>query len=218
MPMFPTRSPRVQNSPLPEVIPKNARALEFNLPASSVTPGCTLPRTTSARKTVRLGGNRWICRTRHSSTIAASAIPGAAMNLLGRRVSPFAANLSARVEAVMRRCAERPDAVGHLHLDGTSIHLARREVVRADGVRQLLSERETEILAYLAASRGRAIGRRELLQRVWGLDPRGIETRTVDMHVARLREKLGDSARTPSIVVTVRSKGYMLGDDVQVEC
>jgi len=134
-------------------------------------------------------------------------------------VKPFSSTeLLARVEAVLRRCAERPDAVGHLHADGTSIHLARRQVVRADGERQLLSERETEILAYLAASRGRAVGRKELLQHVWGLDPRGIETRTVDMHVARLREKIGDSARTPSIVVTVRSKGYMLGDDVQVEC
>ena len=90
--------------------------------------------------------------------------------------------------------------------------------MRDGGASQLLSERETEILAYLAASRGRVVGRKELLQRVWFRDPSGVETRTVDMHIARLREKLGDQAKAPSIVVTVRSKGYMLGEGVRVEC
>jgi DNA-binding response OmpR family regulator len=67
-----------------------------------------------------------------------------------------------------------------------------------------------------AVSRGRAIAREELLQRVWGLDPRGIETRTVDMHVARLREKLHDPPQAARIIVTVRGKGYMLGEGVEV--
>lgn len=133
-------------------------------------------------------------------------------------VKPFSSQeLLARVEAVLRRCAERPDAVGCLRADGTRVHLERREVVRADGASVRLSERETEILAYLAACRGRAVDRKELLQRVWGLDPRGLETRTVDMHVARLREKLGEEAGHARFVVTVRSKGYMLGEGVECE-
>lgn len=133
-------------------------------------------------------------------------------------VKPFSrAELLARIEAVLRRCAERPDAVGHLRANGYSISLERRQVVAPDGANQLLSERETEILAYLAACRGRAVGRKELLQRVWGLDPRGLETRTVDMHIARLREKLGDRPEAAHFVVTVRSKGYMLGDSVSCE-
>ncbi len=133
-------------------------------------------------------------------------------------VKPFSSTeLLARVEAVLRRCAERPDAVGHLFSDGIAVHLERREVIRASGESEVLSERETEILAYLAACRGRAVARKELLQRVWGLDPRGIETRTVDMHIARLREKLGDASSDARFVVTVRSKGYMLGESVEFE-
>ena len=56
----------------------------------------------------------------------------------------------------------------------------------------------------------RAISRDELLSRVWGLDPRGMQTRTVDMAVARLREQLGDDPGNPAVIVTVRGKGYML--------
>ena len=46
-----------------------------------------------------------------------------------------------------------------------------------------------DLLRYLAANTGRAISRQELIANVWRLDPRGVETRTIDMHVARLREK-----------------------------
>lgn len=133
-------------------------------------------------------------------------------------VKPFSSSeLLARVEAVLRRCAERPDAVGHLFAEGVAIHLERRQVLLPDGSSHLLSARETEILAYLAACRGRAVARTELLQRVWGLDPRGIETRTVDMHIARLREKLGDTPTQARFVVTVRAKGYMLGETVEFQ-
>jgi two-component system, OmpR family, alkaline phosphatase synthesis response regulator PhoP len=132
-------------------------------------------------------------------------------------VKPFSSTeLLARVEAVLRRSAERPGAVGVLTANGREVHLERREVKSIGGENLSLSERETEILAYLAACRGRAVQREELLQRVWGLDPRGIETRTVDMHVARLREKLGDSAAAPVFIQTVRSKGYRLGEKVEV--
>ena len=51
------------------------------------------------------------------------------------------------------------------------------------------------------------------MQSVWLIDPRGAGTRTVDMHVARLREKLRDDATEPRIVLTVRGKGYMLASD-----
>ncbi|MFZ4576467.1 MAG: response regulator transcription factor, partial [Phycisphaerales bacterium] len=95
-------------------------------------------------------------------------------------VKPFSVNeLLARVEAVLRRSAERPRAVAKLGVAGRQIDLERREVLLPDGVRELMSERETELLAYLAANRGRAVSRDELLSRVWGLDPRGMHTRTV---------------------------------------
>ncbi len=133
-------------------------------------------------------------------------------------VKPFSSTeLLARVEAVLRRSAERPLDVTELRRDGTIVNLERREITSATGKPQALSEKEAEILSYLAGARGRAISRTELLQRVWGLDPRGLDTRTVDMHVARLREKLGDSPSQPGFVVTVRSKGYMLAEEVEIE-
>ncbi len=133
-------------------------------------------------------------------------------------VKPFSAKeLLARVDAVLRRSAERPTTVGTLDVAGRSINLERREIVLGDGSTRLLSEKEAELLAYLAGSPGRVVTREELLRSVWGLDPRGLSTRTVDMHVARLREKLDDDPSDAKVIVTVRSKGYMLALDRQAE-
>jgi DNA-binding response OmpR family regulator len=66
------------------------------------------------------------------------------------------------------------------------------------------------LLVYLARNAGRAVSRDELLARVWRLNPAGITTRTIDMHVARLREKLRDDQGSPRILLTVRGQGYML--------
>ena len=123
-------------------------------------------------------------------------------------VKPFSAmELLARVEAVLRRSAERPDTVGSFDADGRRVDLERREIEMPDGRRNSISEKEAELLQYLAGSRGRPITRDELLQRVWGLDPRGVTTRTIDMHISRLRKQLEDNG---SIIQTVRGKGYML--------
>ncbi len=133
-------------------------------------------------------------------------------------VKPFSAReLVARVEAVLRRSPERPAAVGILLLGRTRVDLQRREVRSGDGPAQSLSETECAILAHLAANPNRAISRDELLTRLWGLAPSGIETRTIDMHVARLRSKLSgdDSDKTEKFIITVRGSGYMLGPDVQ---
>lgn len=133
-------------------------------------------------------------------------------------VKPFGAEeLVARIEAVLRRSPERPASVGVVHLEGLSVNLHRREVTRQGCETVQITEKEAALLAYLAACPGRAISRDELLSRVWGLDPRGVRTRTVDMAVARLREQLGDDPSDPRVVVTVRGKGYMLAGRVEVE-
>lgn len=132
-------------------------------------------------------------------------------------VKPFGASeLLARVEAVLRRSAERPTHLVRIRVAGREIDFERREVIHADGQRVVLPQREAEVLAYLAANRGRAVSRDELLSRVWGVDPRGMSTRTVDMAVARLREQLRDDPATPAVIVTVRAKGYMLAEDANV--
>lgn len=125
-------------------------------------------------------------------------------------VKPFSVKeLLARVEAVLRRSPERPREVKEIRLPGLTADLDRREIRYNSGDRVDLSEKEVELLCYLAAHAGRAISRDELLQRIWQLNPRGLATRTIDMHVTRLREKLRDDSTDPQIVLTVRGKGYM---------
>ena len=126
-------------------------------------------------------------------------------------VKPFGAReLIARVEAVLRRSPERSSDVRTLQVADRSIDLDRREITWTDGSVKPLTEREIAILRYLAVCRDRAVDRRELLHRVWGIDPTGIQTRTVDMHIARLRDKLEDDPARPEIILTVRGKGYRL--------
>ncbi len=126
-------------------------------------------------------------------------------------VKPFSVReLLARVEAVLRRSPERPNRVECMPLPHGVADLARREVRWKNGQRAELSEREVELLRYLAANPGRAISRAEILLRVWRLDPKRLATRTRDMHVAHLREKLRDDPNDPRVLLTVRGKGYMV--------
>lgn len=124
---------------------------------------------------------------------------------------PFSvAELMARVEALLRRrervepaAAATPFAFG-----AWQVEPERRVASNADASIEL-SRRELEILALLARERGRIVSRRRLLADVWGMGaPERIETRTVDMHIAKLRKKLG--AEGPRLIETVRGEGYRL--------
>jgi len=125
-------------------------------------------------------------------------------------VKPFSVKeLLARVEAVLRRSAERPSDVRRVKIPGGVADLENRQVCFDDGGRCEMSEREAELLRYLAMHRGRPVSRDEILSRVWRMNPRAIfETRTIDMHIAHLREKLRDHKAAPRIIITVRGKGY----------
>ena len=88
--------------------------------------------------------------------------------------------------------------------------LERHEVRFEDGTAERLTERERELLRYLAMHSGRALSREEILARVWRIESHGgLETRTIDMHIAGLRAKLRDASSRPRIILTVRGKGYM---------
>ncbi|MFG0304697.1 MAG: response regulator transcription factor [Phycisphaerales bacterium JB040] len=129
-------------------------------------------------------------------------------------VKPFGVDeLVARVEAVLRRSAERPMDTPTLSIAGREIDFERRQARLPSGEVRSLTEREAEVLRFLNANRGRAVSRDELLRKVWGLDPRGTHTRTVDMAVARLRENLDDDPASPAVIATIRGKGYILADD-----
>src|SRR4029453_5541262 len=122
---------------------------------------------------------------------------------------PFSlAELVARVEALLRRSGRLPSvspepyALGELRID------PERLVAEGAGDPIELTRRETDLLALLVRERGRIVSRRTLLQEVWGLEnPERVETRTVDMHVGKLRKKLGEAR---ALIETVRGEGYRL--------
>jgi two-component system response regulator RegX3 len=131
---------------------------------------------------------------------------------------PFSiAELLARVEALLRRSGqlERPDeptepfAFGPWTVDPSAL-VARRgddEEDEEDKQQCELTRREIDVLVALAAQTGRIVSRRSLLADVWGYpDPDRVETRTIDMHVAKLRKKLDGPSR--SLIETVRGEGY----------
>lgn len=129
-------------------------------------------------------------------------------------VKPFSAReLLARVESILRRVSPKPPEVNRVQLGQAVIDIPRREICFPSGDRLELSETESALLQYLVSNRERAVTREELLERVWGITPDGLETRTVDMHVARLRAKLKNPKceETGEAIVTVRSRGYMAG-------
>ncbi len=125
-------------------------------------------------------------------------------------VKPFSLReLVARVDAVLRRSPARPSDVRTLSDGAVTLDLDRRTMLGHDG-EQPISDRDVGIMRFLAAHRGRVVDRKELLQCVWGLDPRGIETRTVDMQVARLRDRIAAAGARGEWIATSRGKGYRL--------
>lgn len=125
-------------------------------------------------------------------------------------IKPFSVQeLLARIEAVLRRSPQRPRELARVQIAGGWIDFQRREIQWDHGGREPLSEREAELLLYLARHPDRAITREEILANVWRLTPQGITTRTIDMHIARLRDKLADNASDSQTLLTVRGKGYM---------
>jgi DNA-binding response OmpR family regulator len=124
-------------------------------------------------------------------------------------VKPFSIKeVLARVEAVLRRSAERPADVTRVAIRGGLADLERAELRFDDGHSAALSEREVVLLRYLGQNAGRTVSREELLERVWNLPPHQVSTRAIDMTVARLRDKLRDDPESPTIILTIRGKGY----------
>jgi DNA-binding response OmpR family regulator len=118
--------------------------------------------------------------------------------------------LTARVRAVLRRTAEPAARVGmgiyrnaHLVADFDAVSVA------VDGTAIRLTRREFELLRYLVQNKNRVVSRDRLLERVWGYD-RLIETRSVDVHVGRLRNKLRTAGRQ---IETVVGLGYRFVDE-----
>ena len=121
-------------------------------------------------------------------------------------VKPFSMReLVARVRALLRRAQSSPSdevlVASDLRLD-----LRRREAYRG-GVPLSLRPKEFDLLAFFMRNRGRALSREEILSHVWGVDA-AVDTRTVDVHVRWLREKVEKVPSKPTRIITVRGLGY----------
>jgi DNA-binding response OmpR family regulator len=119
---------------------------------------------------------------------------------------PFAtAELVVRVEALLRRT---PIRVGPgIHRFGSLCIDTRRCEVTRKGVPVSLTAREFQLLCYLVERAGTTVPRTELLRSVWGYESSTL-TRTIDFHVARLRQKLQDDSNSPEFIRTVKGVGY----------
>jgi len=111
-----------------------------------------------------------------------------------------------RVKAVLRRSEGVPEKPDEIRIGDVTLYNGRRVVfVGAEEVR--LTYKEFELLYYLMINEGIVLSRNKLLEQVWGFDYDG-ESRTVDMHVKSLRQKLGESG---NLIKTVRNVGYKIG-------
>jgi len=114
--------------------------------------------------------------------------------------------LLARVEAVLRRCNGSTPAPDTYRFGDVEIDFRRHEA-RKGGDELDLSPREFELLEYFVRHRGEVVTREQLLDSVWGYNAIPF-TRTVDMHIAKLRKKIEDDPGNPKRIVTVHRLGY----------
>ncbi len=125
---------------------------------------------------------------------------------------PFSvAQLVLRVKAVLRRLKPQQTSAECLQLD-QNLKIDLRNLSLHNGEKEVqFTKREIEVLVYLQRYNSRPVDREELLEKVWGYSSEmQIETRTVDIHIARLRRKIEHDPKHPHFLVTVRGAGYRL--------
>jgi two-component system response regulator RegX3 len=116
--------------------------------------------------------------------------------------------LMVRIEAVLRRAGKSAAAqqvvLAGIRFDGANL------LAECGGRRTELTRREMDIVAYLARRADRIVSKKELLADVWHYADAGIETRTVDIHILKLRRKIAELAGGFNLILTVRGEGYKL--------
>ena len=178
--------------------PPDLVILDLNLPVLSGLEVCRLLRARQATAKTRI----IVVTARATESDRVVGLDAGADDYITKPFSPR--ELAARVRAVMRR--DRAEDPGpppiyrctHLVADFDAVAIA------VDGAPIRLTRREFELLKYLVENRNRVLSRDRLLERVWGYD-RTIETRSVDVHVGRLRAKLGAAGKQ---IETVVGLGY----------
>jgi DNA-binding response OmpR family regulator len=181
--------------------PPDLIILDLNLPVLSGTEVCRVLRSRSDARHVPI-----IMLT--AKTSESDRVAGLELGADDYVTKPFSLReLNARVRAVLRRstvAAERPATYEGARLTADFDAVA----VAVDGDSVRLTRREFELLRYLVQNKNRVVSRDRLLERVWGYE-RLVETRSVDVHVGRLRSKLGEAGRQ---IETVVGLGYRFID------
>ena len=141
----------------------------------------------------------------------ADVIQGLSLGADDYVAKPFSvAQLVLRVQAVLRRSRVGMEQAEVLRVGDVEIDMRNRSGRRGDET-LAFTRRELEILQYLLAHEDRPVPREELLAKVWGYaKDLGIETRTIDIHVAKLRRKIEPDPAEPRHLLTVRGAGYRL--------
>jgi len=147
-----------------------------------------------------------------AKTSDADIIQGLSLGADDYVAKPFSVTeLLLRVQAVLRRSSKGIEMDTHINL-GDDCEVDTRNLTGHRSTEALtFSRREVEVLQYLYAHTERPVPRDELLTKVWGYAKNlGIETRTVDIHIAKLRRKIEPDPAKPRHLVTVRGAGYRL--------
>lgn len=123
---------------------------------------------------------------------------------------PYSAReLIARIRAVLRRGSDAEESADALLEAGPVSMDVERHIVRVQGGQISLPLKEFDLLEFLMRNKGRVLTRGQLIDRVWGSDYVG-DTKTLDVHVKRLRSKIEHDPANPTLLVTVRGLGYKL--------
>jgi DNA-binding response OmpR family regulator len=181
--------------------------LDLNLPVLGGFEVCRILRSRPATAHVRI----IMLTARATESDRVSGLELGADDYITKPFSPR--ELAARVKAVLRRAPqlapETPAVYRGRHLVADFDAVA----VAVDGEPVRLTRRELDLLRYLVQNRNRVLSRDRLLERVWGYD-RSVETRSIDVHVGRLRSKLGPAGGQ---IETLVGFGYRFADDTPAE-
>jgi two-component system, OmpR family, response regulator RegX3 len=126
---------------------------------------------------------------------------------------PFSTReLVARIKAILRRAPLVDTAIDDAPVEASGVRVDRaRHEVQVDGSGVELPPKEFELLAYLIENAGRVLTRGQLIDEIWGSDYVG-DTKTLDVHVRRLRTRVEQDPKAPSRIQTVRGVGYRFAD------
>jgi two-component system alkaline phosphatase synthesis response regulator PhoP len=159
-------------------------------------------------RTIRREGIDVLILILTAKTQVADRVAGLRLGADDYLIKPFdPLELLARVESLLRRIhREKLPPVARFRFGDVHVDFERGQVLKGD-VLLSVAVKELQLLRYLIDNRGKVVSREQILKEVWAYQP-DISTRTIDVHIGWLRQKLEDNPQFPKHIVTVRGTGY----------